>query len=118
MARSGSRAAMRAISFKALSRRQAKARVRSTSLSWASTVARTARSAVSAAVQSACRRAIRVSAADGMAGPTLTRPAVRGKRPRSKALPDGPQLDFADAGGDVQADAALDADWLQGDLLV
>ncbi len=67
ISRSGSRAARRAMSPSALSRRHAKARARSASLSWASTSARTARSAASAAVQSACRRAIRVSAADGIA---------------------------------------------------
>src|SRR5437660_3043215 len=50
------------MSESALSRRQAKARACSAALIWASTLARTDRSAVSAAVQSACRRAIRFSA--------------------------------------------------------
>src|SRR5882757_7700857 len=113
--RSGSRAAMRAMSPSALSRRHAKARSRSASLSCASTSARTARSAVSAAVQSACRRAIRVSAVDGIAA--QVEPAGRPPQAsRGRPLPHLLELDLADAGGDVQADAALDADRLQGDL--
>src|SRR5258708_3967818 len=63
---SSSRAATFAMSLIALSRRQAKARASWAALICASTLARMERSDCSAAVQSACRRAIRFSVAVGM----------------------------------------------------
>ena len=71
----------------------------------------------SAAPQSAWRRAIRESTAAGI--PPLL-PAAGPRKPPVVPLGLlGRVFEFylADAGGDVQADAALDADRLQGDLL-